>query len=119
MTIFNRYVLVTVAVVFLALFSPIPPAHALEPASSYQPQGKPANLTIDPLKPFPLGDHPVINLHLTAQYGQPIPNQPIIILVDGARKAEGRTDSRGLASIILRYKFPAGTFHIKAIYPGI
>lgn len=101
--------------VLLSLFTFATPAHA----SELSPQRKPANLAIEPLKRFVTGDHPTIVVHLTAEFGQPIPNQPIIILVDGVRKAEGRTDSRGIAAIPLKYKFPAGTYDVQAIYPGI
>jgi hypothetical protein len=120
MIISVRYVRVTFAVAILGLFSSIMPVYAQGADHSVPPQGrKPANLLIEPLKPFVLGDHPVINVQLTAEFGAPIPNQPIIIMVEDVRKAEGRTDTRGFASIPLRYKFPAGTYHIKAVYPGI
>src|SRR5262245_16608735 len=120
MTISIRYILASCAVAFLSLFSSILPVYAQGAGLSVTLQGRrPANLIIEPLKPFVLGDHPVINVQLTAQFGQPIPNQPIIIMVDGVRKAEGKTDSRGVTSIPLRYKFAAGTYHVKAIYPGI
>jgi hypothetical protein len=120
MTISVRYVVVTLAAAFLSLFSLTIPVYAQGPDHSVPLQGRrPANLIIEPLKPFALGDHPVIRVQLTAEFGQPIPNQPIIIMVDGVRKAEGRTDSRGAASIPLRYKYAAGTYHVKAIYPGI
>jgi hypothetical protein len=99
----------------LSLFALATPVHARELA----PQRRPANLAIEPLRRFVTGDHPTIVVHLTAEFGAPIPNQPIIILVDGLRKAEGRTDSRGIAAMTLKYKFPAGTYHIQAIYPGI
>ena len=111
--------IVTVAVAFLSLSSSTMPAYAQGQTHSDLQGRKPANLIIEPLKPFVLGDHPVINVQLTAQFGAPIPNQPIIIMVEGVRKAEGRTDSRGVASIPLRYKYSAGTYHVKAIYPGI
>src|SRR5690349_3857289 len=119
MTISKRILLISLLAVICSLFSSALSARALEPVVSPKPGGKPANLVIDPLKPLTVGDHPVISVHLTAQFGQPIPNQPIIIMVDGIRKAEGRTDSRGLASISLLYKFAAGTFRVQAIYPGI
>ena len=121
MTISIRYILVSCAVAFLSLFSSTLPGYAAQEQDlSATLQGrKPANLIIEPLKPFVLGDHPVINVQLTAEFGQPIPNQPIIIMVDGVRKAEGKTDSRGVTSIPLRYKYAAGTYHVKAIYPGI
>jgi hypothetical protein len=112
--------LFALVITILGLFGSILPVYAQGPGSSTPPQGrKPANLIIEPLKPFALGDHPVINVQLTAQFGAPIPNQPIIILVENVRKAAARTDSRGYASIPLRYKFAAGTYHVKAIYPGI
>ncbi|HLO18550.1 MAG TPA: Ig-like domain-containing protein [Anaerolineales bacterium] len=130
---------VTFVVTVLGTFNFATPAHASESnfqvsvsahqefagsgVSHHKPtdllQGKPTNLTIEPLKPVALGDHPVLTVHLTAQFGQPIPNQPIIIMIDGKRKAAGKTDSRGVAVIELKYKFSAGTFHIEAIYPGI
>src|SRR6266508_384084 len=120
MTTSLRYLVVVTAIAFLSLFSSTMTVGAQGSIPSTPPQGRrPANLIIEPLKPFALGDHPVINVQLTAQFGAPIPNQPIIIMVEGVRKAEGRTDSRGVASISLRYKFPAGTYHVKAIYPGI
>ncbi|NTU55709.1 MAG: hypothetical protein HGA79_05620 [Anaerolineales bacterium] len=83
------------------------------------PQLNLTNLTMDPLRPFALGDHPTISVHLTTEFGNPIPNQPIIIFVDGKRKASGQTDSSGMASIILKYKFIAGKYQIKALYVGV
>ena len=80
---------------------------------------RPANLSLEPLPPLTVGDHPTIVAHLTAEFGQPIRNQPIFIFVDGQRKGEGRTDSRGIASITLKYKFAAGTYRVEAVYPGI
>ena len=119
MIISTRRMVMTLAVALLGLLSFTIPVYAQGQNSSALQGRKPANLIIEPLKPFPLGDHPVINVQLTAEFGAPIPNQPIIIVMDGARKAAGRTDSRGVASIPLKYKFPAGTYHIVAIYPGI
>ena len=105
MTISIRNVVVTLAVACLSLLSSTIPAYAQGPSHSVLQGRKPANLVIEPLKPFVLGDHPVINVQLTAEFGAPIPNQPIIIMVEGVRKAEGRTDSRGVASIPLKYNF--------------
>ncbi|HKG52896.1 MAG TPA: Ig-like domain-containing protein [Anaerolineales bacterium] len=119
MIISTRRMVMTLAVALLGLLSFTIPVYAQGQNSSALQGRKPANLIIEPLKPFPLGDHPVINVQLTAEFGAPIPNQPIIIVMDGARRAAGRTDSRGVASIPLKYKFPAGTYHIVAIYPGI
>ena len=82
-------------------------------------EGKAANLKLDPLKPFVLGDHPTVVAHLTTEFGKPIPNQPIIIYVDSKRKATGLTDSTGLASITLKFKFSSGSYHIKALYVGV
>src|SRR5687767_5614265 len=89
------------------------------PASASEVSLRPANLTLEPLPPLVVGDHPTIVAHLTAEVGQPIPNQPIIIFIDGKRRGEGRTDSRGIASIILKFKFEAKTYHVLAVYPGI
>ena len=77
-----------------------------------------ANVRIEPLRPLALGDHPTIIVHLTTEFNNPIPNQPIVIFVDGVRKAQGRTDSHGIVSIPLRYRFDAGTYKIKAVYGG-
>jgi hypothetical protein len=113
MNFFQRPLILFVAVL-LALSTFTTSASASELS-----QGRPANLALEPLPPLVVGDHPTIVAHLTAQFGQPIPNQPIIIYVNGERKGAGRTDSRGIASIILKYKFAAGTYRLRAVYPGI
>ena len=102
------------AALLLALFTTVNPAYAAESL-----QGRPANLTLEPLQPLVIGDHPTIIAHLTAEFGQPIKNQPIFFFVNGVRKGETRTDSRGIAAITLKYKFDAGTYRIEAVYPGI
>jgi hypothetical protein len=115
-----RYLVATFVMTIFGLFGLAIPVSAQGVGNAISPPGRrPANLLIEPLKPFPLGDHPVIRVQLTAEYGQPIPNQPIIVFVDNVRKAAGRTDSQGRAIIPLRYKFGAGSYHVKAIYPGI
>ena len=126
MMILSRRLFVTFIFIFLSLFQFITLAQAgasqgmLQPAQATPPpQVKAANVTLDLLKPFALGDHPTIVAHLTTQFGDPIPNQSIIIFVDGKRKATGLTDSAGLATIILKYKFSAGQYHIKALYEGV
>lgn len=110
---FSRLLFLGIAIL-LALFTFTTPASA-----SVAFQQRPANLALEPLKPLVVGDHPTIVAHLTAEFGQPIRNQPIIIFIDGKRRGEGRTDSRGIASITLKFKFEAGTYHILAVYPGI
>jgi hypothetical protein len=107
-------VILTVAV--LVLCASIVPVHASDLGA---PPLALSNLTIDPIQPFVTGDHPTVTVHLTGQYGKPIPKQPITILIDGKRKARGETDSRGIATLPLQYKFPAGTYTVTAIYPGI
>ena len=89
-----------------------------EQTTLYQ-QSRPANLVLDPPGPFVLGDHPTLLVHLITEFGKPIPNQPIIIYVDGKRKESGPTDSDGLAAITLKFKFSAGKYHIKAVYAGV
>src|ERR1041384_4962334 len=121
MKIFTRRLLFSFAITILSVFSLVSPAYASQfphnPLPSFQ--GRAANLTVEPLKPLALGDHPVVTVHLTAQFGQPIANQPIIIFMDRHRKAAGKTDSRGIAVIPLKYKFPAGTYQLEVVYPGI
>ncbi|RPJ24710.1 MAG: Ig-like domain repeat protein [Chloroflexi bacterium] len=116
MKIFFQRLLIALAVIVPALFEPALPAYA---GKLHAPEQQLSNLTIEPLKPFVTGEHPTITVHLTSEFGKPISKQPIIIFVDGKRKARGETDSRGIASITLKYKFPAGTYNIVAIYPGI
>ena len=108
--IISRRLFVAFLLIFLSLFQFITLAQAgasqgtLPPAQvTPPPQVKAANVTLDLLKPCALGDHPTIVAHLTTQFGDPIPNQPIIIFVDGKRKATGLTDSAGTASIIFKY----------------
>src|SRR5512138_79659 len=114
MTITTRRLLFSLIAILLTLFPLTAPAYA-----SGLSERKPANLTVDPLKPLITGDHPTITAHLTAQFGKPIPNQPIFIFVDGHRKAEGKTDSRGIAAITLKYNYLAKTYHVRVVYPGI
>lgn len=135
MSIFLQRLSIAMLVILSSLFESIGFAYALsagdmQESSGYflgepslhndkAPQLNPTNLTMEPLAPFALGDHPKIYVHLTTEYGKPIPNQPIIIFVDGKRKASGQTDSNGVASIILKYKFIAGKYQIKAQYVGV
>lgn len=96
----------------LGLFVLVTPAHADVSALNL------TILTIEPLKPVSLGDHPVINVLLTNSAGDPIPNQEIRILVDGVRKAQAMTDSAGRVAIPLKYKFTSGQYEVQALYPG-
>lgn len=104
------------ALAALVLFEPTLAARADE---MYAPRQEVSNLAIEPLKPLVTGDHPTITVHLTSEFGGPIPKQPIIILVDGKRKAQAETDSRGIATITLRLRFPAGKYELTAVYPGV
>lgn len=114
MTNHFRRLCMTLIVLLLGLLTIATPVRASELL-----QKRPANLTIEPLKSLVTGDHPTIVVHLTTELDKPIPNQPIIIQVDGKRKTQGKTDSRGTAHILLKYKFSAGTYRVQAIYPGI
>ncbi|RPI91753.1 MAG: Ig-like domain repeat protein [Chloroflexi bacterium] len=112
---FQRLLIITI-VAMLALLEPVLPVQA---GGLNSPRQALTNLTIEPLKPVVTGDHPTVTVHLTAEFGKPIPKQPIILLVDGKRKAEGVTDSRGIAVMTLKFKFPAGRYQLTAIYPGV
>ncbi len=112
---FHR-LLLTLTVAVLVLFASTIPVRASELHASQQAL---SNLTVEPLKPFITGEHPVVTVHLTSEFGKPIAKQPITILVNGKRKGRGVTDSRGIAAIPLNYKFPAGTYALLAVYPGI
>lgn len=118
MMIFFKRVLMILVVVMMVLLEP---ASAVRASGLNLPkrQDKLTHLIIEPLKPIITGDHPNIVVHLTSEFGKPLPNQPIIILVDGKRKGDGKTDSNGIAAITLKYKFPAGTYQISALYPGV
>jgi hypothetical protein len=109
-----KRLLFILSAILLVLFTFPTPASASEAFLR-----RPANLTLEPLQPLTVGNHPTIVAHLTAEFGQPIRNQPIIIFIDGQRKGEGRTDSRGIASITLKFRFEAGTYRVLAVYPGI
>jgi hypothetical protein len=104
------------AVTVLIVFTSVLPVHASEAPA---PQQALSNLKIEPLKPFITGEHPTITVHLTAEFGKPIPKQPITLFINGKRKARGLTDSRGIAQMQLNYKFEAGTYTLLAVYPGI
>lgn len=109
-----RYILIILAVSMLAFFEPL--TYTVYAGASQQAR---ANLTLEPLKPIVTGQHPTVTVRLTSEFGKPLPKQPIIILVDGHRKAQGQTDSQGVAVIPLKYKFAAGTYQVVAVYPGI
>lgn len=82
-------------------------------------QYRPTTITIDPLEPFLLGDHPTIVVHLATFTGrEPIANQPIKIYVNDSQKATGYTDSNGTAYITLKYKFASGSYDLRATFPG-
>ena len=78
-----------------------------------------SKLIIEPIQPVVIGSHPTIVMRLTTPAGNPIPNQAIRVFVNDARKAQVNTDSNGVATAVLRYKFEAGTYHIKAVYAGV
>lgn len=117
--------LVAFVIVFSSFFSSVALVQAsdaqsdIQPGSAHQPLYGLTNLTMDPLQPIGLGDHPTLILHLSDVYGKPIHGQPILIFVDGKRKATAYTDSSGTASATLRYKFEAGSYKIRAVYPGV
>ncbi len=103
----------------VAVLSFVGPATPVRAGEFHAPQQALSNLTVEPLEPFITGQHTVVTVHLTGEFGKPIPKQPITILIDGKRKGRGETDSRGIAVIPLNYKFPAKTYTLLAIYPGI
>lgn len=135
MNLIHHRLPIALLVILLSLFEPagfasaLSPGHAQDSGRSFsettnprhdiQQQQKTAILTMEPLEPFVLGDHPAIYVHLTNEFGQPIPNQPILIFVDGERKVKGQTDSAGLAVIVLKLKFSAGEYRIRAVYAGL
>ena len=87
--------------------------------ASPQKQGvNPTTITIEPLEPLPLGDHPTVTVRLLRYDGEPVANEPIYILVDDTRKNKVLTDSNGYAQVTLKYKFPARTYKIIAQYRG-
>jgi hypothetical protein len=97
---------------------PGPVAESSSPVAS-TPKQNSSNMIIDPIKPVIIGTHPTIVVHLVTPLGKPIPNQAIRIYVNNVRKAQVLTDSNGVATAVLRYKFTAGTYHIKAVYAGV
>src|SRR5215213_2105815 len=99
--------LVAFVVILTSLFNSLAFAYAaglqrsVETSLAQQPLHALANLTMDPLQPISLGDHPVLVLHFTPNYGKPIHGQPILIFVNGQRKATTYTDNNGTASVTL------------------
>src|SRR5512141_204512 len=112
MTTSFRRLLITLTATVLVIFTSVVPVHAGE---SHAPQQALSNLKIEPLKPFITGEHPTVTVHLTAEFGKPIPRQPITLFINGKRKARGVTDSRGIAQIPLDYKFEAGKYTLLAV----
>src|SRR5690349_13395869 len=83
-TIFRRS-LVTFLILLISLFNGVAIASAekLENGFGSDVVQKPLNartkLTMDPLQPINIGDHPVLVLHLTSEFDRPIHGQPILI----------------------------------------
>ncbi len=75
-------------------------------------------LTMQPLSPVPVGNVPVLTVHLTTASGDPLANQNIRIFSYKNRRAQGITDSTGVASIPLKWNFYPGDYYILAIFNG-
>ena len=104
MTVPFKRLLIILIVILSALLEPTMSANA---SGLDAPERQLSNLTIEPLKPFVTGDHPTIVVHLTSEFGKPIPSQPIIILVDGGGAKAGSI--RWLREVCQsgRYRSPA------------
>jgi hypothetical protein len=75
-------------------------------------------LKIEPLKPFAIGEHPVVVAHLTTPSGKPIPKQLIRVFSYKNHRAQGVTDSTGPARIPLRWNFQVGTYDLHVVFIG-
>ncbi len=74
-------------------------------------------LQLEPLKPVPIGDHPVVIAHLIAAgTGKPIPNQLIRIFAYKDHYAQAVTDNTGTAQITLRWNVQVGTYNLMAVF---
>lgn len=95
---------------------PVTESASLASSISQQASGL---LRIEPIKPVIIGTHPTIIVRLVTPQGKPLPNQAIRIYVNDHRKAVVLTDSNGVATAVLRFKFAAGTYQIRAVYAGV
>jgi hypothetical protein len=117
-----RRLLILLLVLLTGLFWERPTAYAADSTIGIKPfQGvgvNPTIITIETLKPLPLGDHPTVEVRLVRYDGEPVGNEPIYVLVDDIHKNKVLTDSNGIAYVTLKYKFPARTYKIIATYAG-
>lgn len=75
-------------------------------------------LTIQPLKPLVVGQHPTIVVRLTTARGKPIPDRAVELFLDAVHERTAKTDATGTASFIIRRDLPAGTYNIMATWGG-
>jgi hypothetical protein len=79
---------------------------------------EPTVLTIQPVGRFALGAHPTVTAVLTTAGGQPLANQPLALMVDGAPKQRARTDSAGAAVFSVGGSQRAGKYQLSTVFEG-
>ena len=75
-------------------------------------------LTIQPLEPLVVGQHPTISVRLTTASGKPISGRAVEIFLDSVHERTAKTDATGTASFLIRRDLPAGTYTINATWGG-
>jgi hypothetical protein len=75
-------------------------------------------LTIEPLKKFPIGEVPVLTVHLTTDAGLPVAKHLIMVFAYKNRATQGLTDASGTARIPLHFNFYPGSYGLLAAFSG-
>lgn len=84
-----------------------------------QPEPTPTVLTIRPLDPIQLGERAIVDAKLTTAAGAPVANAPLILLLDGVRQRQARTDAAGLASFRIQNDLKAGAYRLEVAFDGL
>jgi hypothetical protein len=75
-------------------------------------------LSIEPLGPVSLGEHPTVVARLTDAAGQPIVDAPVALFLGDMRHRQARTDRSGRAAMPILRDLEAGTYKMSVVHSG-
>jgi hypothetical protein len=80
------------------------------------PEG--TQLTVNPTTGTYNGSTPVSGTLTNTYTGQPVPNEPVTITVNGTQSCIATTNAQGVATCDITPKEPTGTYSLSASFPG-
>ena len=116
-----RYIVRSILIVWvLFALGPVRDARAAGSSPAYPGGG--TVLSVEPLKPFPIGEQPLITVHLTTSAGQPLANRLIRVFNYGSRwrdrTTQALTDLTGTARIPITFYFHPGNYTLLVAFNG-